>query len=357
MIILFSINSTCTYGVEKGDSIEFILKNIQKTTNGADVKLGSSETNIDKFNIIMSTKGLDKGYYTTYIYEDEKRDWSNYEAIAFDIENESDNAIRINLNIKQSDGTLVSTDDNNIVLKKSENGEVMEIIHPSYGAIEISKKFKGTIYVPFNSFSEKDKINSEKMKTISKIASWGVVTILPENEEVAFVLSKFTLINKGSNMGKYFNTNFSIKGDELVDIPVAGESISDYKIESDNKENLNNTTVKFQLKEPVDGITLNDSGRLTLTPDVEPQKIQICAIIDGSINQTKEVQLMNSWTLDATEIDGTRKSVPKAGEVSEIISNDNILMSKNALIGTRVVMALIAIIFGYIYVYWKKQKK
>ena len=359
IIILFTINSTCIYGAQKNDSTEIVVKNIQKITNGADVKLSSSETNINQFNISINTKGLDKGYYTTYLYENEKRDWSNYEAVAFDIENESDDTIRINLNIKESDVTLALTSDNNIVLAKKDNAEVMEIIHPSYGTIEIPKRFKGTIYIPFNSLKEQDKAKGDDIKAISKISSWGITVTLSENQETDFILSKFSLINKGSDISRYANLNFSIKGDNSVEIPVAGESISDYKIESNGKETLNNYNVKFKLKEPIDGITLSDNGRLTLaTTDIEPQKIQMCAILDEKVSVAMDIELVKSWTLGAKEVDGTSKSIPKAGEVAQIISNENnILMNKNVLIGIRVTIVLIALGFGTLYWSWKKQKK
>lgn len=357
ILILSVTNFAFAYGVESKDLTEIKLKNVQKTTNGADIKLNFGKDTNDELNFSMSTKGLEKGYYTTYIYENENRDWSNYEAVAFDVENKSENVIKINLNIKESNGSLRSPHDNGRILLKRDSSEVMETIHPLYGTIELDKNFKGTIYMPFNSFSEKDIVSSGNVKQISKISSFGIIAVLHENQEVSFILNKFQLINKGSSIGKYFNSNFLIKGDDTVEIPVAGEGISDYKVESDNKEVLSSSNIKFQLKEPVTGISLSDIGRLTLTPDVEPRKIQICAVIDGVVNEIMEVELMKSWTLDAKEVDGTSKSIPKAGEVPEIISNENnILLNKNTLIGIRITIVLITIGFGIIYVSWNKQK-
>lgn len=357
ILLLSVINFTFAYGVENKDFTEIKLKNIQKTTNGADVKLDFGNDTNNELSVSMSTKGLEKGYYTTYIYENENRDWSNYEAVAFDVENKSENAIKINLNIKESNGSLLSPYDNSRIILKRDGSEVMETTHPLYGTIELAKNFKGTVYMPFNSFDEKDRVSSGNKKQISKISSFGIIAVLPENQEISFALNKFTLINKNSGISKYLNSNFLIKGDDIVEIPVAGEGISDYKVESDNKEGLSSSNIKFQLKESVTGVSLSNTGRLTLTPDVEPQKIQICAVIDGTVNEMMEVQLMKSWTLDAKEVDGTSKSIPKAGEVPEIISNENnILLNKNVLIGTRVAIALLAIGLGILYLYWKKEK-
>lgn len=71
-----------------------------------------------------------------------------------------------------------------------------------------------------------------------------------------------------------------------------------------------------------------------------------------------DIELVKSWTLGEKEVDGTNKSIPKAGEVAQIISNENnILMNKNMLIGIRVTIVLIALGFGTLYWSWKKQKK
>jgi endoglucanase len=354
--MLFFTKFSFAYGAGKEDFVEFKLTNVQNTANGSDVKLNFNGNN-DELSISMNTKNLDKGYYTAYIYENENRDWSNYEAVAFNLENKSEVAIKINLNIKESNGSLLSLYDNSRILLKRDGSEVMESVHTSYGTIELAKNFKGTIYMPFNSFNEKDKTSLGNTKSITKIQSFGIVAVLPENQEVSFVVNKFALINKDSSINKYFNTNFLIKGEDTVEIPVAGEGISDYKVEAYNNEGLSSSNIKFKLKESVAGISLSNTGRLTLTPEVEPQKIQICAVIDGTINETMDVELMKSWTLDAKEVDGTSKSIPKAEEVPEIISNENnILLNKNVLMGTRVAIILIAISFGILYLHWKKQK-
>lgn len=356
MITLCFINSTCAYGISNIDSTEFIPKNIEKTTNGADVKINSSTTNGYELDVSMNTIGLDDGYYTAYLYENKSRDWSSYEAIAFDVVNECNSSVRINLNIKKNDNTVVSPSDDNVILTKMKNAQIMEKVHPSYGTIELPKDFKGTIYIPFNSFKEKDNLTSDNVNEISKVLSWGIIVTQSENEEKSFKVSKFSLITKGSDMDKYFNLNFSIKGDTTIEIPVVGETIYDYKIESiNNVENINKNTVKFKIKESVDGITINDNGRLTLTPDVQEQQIQICAVLDENLSEIMDIQLLKSWTVDAKELDGTSKSIPRPDEVSTLTKNKKgSWINNNILIGTRISIIIITIVFGSLYWFWKK---
>lgn len=359
IIFLVFINSNCVYGTTSIDSIEFIPSNIEKTTNGADVKINSNKIDGYELNVSMNTVGLESGYYTTYLYENQSRDWSNYEALAFDISNESDSSIRINLNIKKNDDTVVSISDDRVSIIKRKNTEIMERIHPSYGSIELPKNFKGIIYIPFNSFKEKDKLESDNINEISKISSWGIIATQSENEEKSFKLSKFSLITKGSDINNYFNFNFSIIGDDTVEIPVVGESISNYKIESINKEeNIDKVNVKFKISDPIDGITIDDNGRLTLISDVEEQKIQICAVLDENVSEIKDIQLLKSWTLTAKELDGTSKSIPKPYEVSKMIQNENsLLTNNNVVIAIRISIVLVTLVFGTLYWSWKRKAR
>lgn len=351
IIGLFFTNFTYVYAANSIDYVEFTSKNIKQTTNGANVKLSPSGT--DGLDINISTKGLNNGYYTTYLYENKNRDWSNYSAIGVNIDNESDEPLRLNLNIKGSDGKVLSVADEDVVFLKGENDDLVYNMKPSYGTIELPKKFNGTIYLPFNSFKQTENINPGKENGISKITSWGIFVVLKENQESNFRISNCDLIPRNSELNKYFSYNFSVDGDDTVEIPVAGEGISYYKIKANNDENISKEKVSFKLIEPVNGVTMDDGGKLTLTSEVESQKIKIAAIMDGTAVSVKEVQLLKSWTVDAKEADGTSKSIPKANEVSKIIDSNNILMNNNMLIVVRVIIILITLGFGVLYWYWK----
>lgn len=349
IIVIGFINSKCVYGAANLDFKEFTPINIQKTANGANVEISSSETNGYELDVKMSTKGLNEGYYTAYLYENQSHDWSNYGAMSFHISNDSQSPIRINVNVKKNEETVLSPSDESVVLIKEDNSEMMEKLKPSYGTIELPKSFEGNIYISFSSFRENDSVSQEKTNEFSKVSSWGIIATLSENQEKNFNLSKFTLINKGSNIEKFFDPNDSIKGKNLMQIPAVGQSISDYKIENDNKD------VQFKLMNPVDGITISDNGRLIVTSDVEEQKVEICAVLDNTARETMEVQLEKSWTLSAKEVDGTSKSIPNPDEINKLISsNENLILTNNALIEIRICAILIAIAVGSLYWSWNR---
>lgn len=360
IIVIFTIaicliNSIYAYG--ELDSKEFIPINIQKASNGSNVEINTNESNGYELAVKMSTHGLKEGYYTAYLYEQQSRDWSNYEAISFYVINECDNPIKINLNLEKSDGRVVTPSEDNGILIKKENSETIERVHISFGALELTNYFKGTIYIPFNSFKEKDKLSNNNTNEISQISSWGIVTVLNEDEEINFKASKFSLINKGSNMKKIFDSKFSIKGDNTVVIPVVGESISDYKIETIKQNGTINTdNVRFQLMQPVDGITISDNGRLVATPDVKTQEVKICAVVDNSVCEIMRIDLVKSWTLSAKEIDGTIRSIPSPDKISKSVSSkENIILNNNFILSLRLVIFLS--IFAFVFLYWRWKKE
>lgn len=348
IIGLFFTNFIYVYATNNIDYVEFTSKNIKQTTNGANVTLSSSET--DGLDINISTKGLNNGYYTTYLYENKNRDWSNYSAIGVKIHNESDEPLRINLNIEKSDGNVFSIADENLVFFERENDDLIYNIKASYGTIELPEKFNGTIYLPFSSFKQTENITFDKETKISKINSWGIVLVLKENQESNVSISNCSLIPINSELNKYFSYTFSIDGDDTVEIPVAGEGVSYYKIKDIDKERVN-----FKLLEAVDGAKIDNNGKLTLTSEIKSTKIKIAAIIDGVDCTVKEVDLSKSWTVDSKDVDGISRSIPKSDEVSKIIDNNNILMNNNILIALRIGIILITVGFGVLYWYWKEK--
>ncbi|OOM77167.1 hypothetical protein CLPUN_24820 [Clostridium puniceum] len=348
MVISF-INSTYVYGLSDLEFTEFAPINMEKTANGAIVEVNSNETYGYELDVNMSTKGLNEGYYTAYLYEDKSSDWSNYEAMSFHVSNNSDNPIRINMNIKKGEDKVFSPSNDNIILIQKNNSEIIEKVKPSYGTVELPERFEGIIYIPFNSFREE---NGSFLDGTNKISSWGIIATLAENEERNFKLSRFNLINKGSKLETYFDSNSFIKGKSIVQIPIVGESISDYKIEGSNRN------IQFKLDNDIDGITISENGRLTVTPDVVPQKIEISAVLDNSISEKIQIQLVTSWTLSAQEVDGTSKSIAKPDQIKEIInSNEKNILTNNVLINTRIVIVFISIIFGGLYWSWNRKNK
>lgn len=357
-IIVFVVlltNLTNVFAIGKEEFIEYVPKQIQQINNGG--KSSLLKLNNNMYEIYMDTSELEKGYYTTYIYENYKNEWTDYEGVKFEIDNMSNNSIKINLNINTKNRKLLSVPDNNIVMLKNNSSEELEAINPRYGTIEIVKGFNGEVYIPFNSLREKDSDVDEIIR-ISDIDSWGIVATAGENEKNKFFIGNFKLIKKGSNLKKYFEYNLDITGDKDVEIPVAGEGISNYKvIDKVGNENIveKGTKVEFQLERYIDGADITKDGKLILNPDVEPQEIEIQAILDDSIAKTITVNLMKSWTLQATEVDGTSKSIPKENEVVSLLNYKDKLYINKFIVIVRFALSFIFIFFITLYWKWNKQ--
>lgn len=345
------MNSMSVYGISDSDYENFNPVNIQKIMDAGHIEIETGKASEYQLNVDMNTIGLGKGYYTAYLYENQYRDWSNYEAMSFYISNESDNTIRINMDVKRYDGKVLSPSDNSNIVVKRETSEMLEKMQPSFGTIELPQGFKGRIYMPFNSFKEKGANSESAFNGITQITSWGIIATMPENDKGRFSLSNFQLINKESSIEYYLNSDISIKGDNIVEIPVVGESISEYRTNETNKN------VKFELLDSIDGVSINENGRLSVKPDVEAQNIRISAVLDNRLIEIMDVQLIKSWTLSAREVDGTSKSIPRPEEISNILSNnDKFILSEKFLNSVRIIACIICAAFATLYWWWKREK-
>jgi hypothetical protein len=343
VVILLTIKVSSVYAIKEINSVEFLPKNIEKSTNGASVNL--SQTDINKWTVDVNTKGLSNGYYSTYLYDNEVRDWSNYSAIAFDLKNHSDDKLKLNLNIKTNDNRILSIPDGNTILIKEDSENLLESLQVNYGAIEIDGKFSGTIYLSFATLKENPENVSKDIQEVSKISSWGILTVNKENEEVNFDISKMSLISNEAYINKYFENNLFIEGDDLIDIPSTGEKVYNYKVRDINSDESDIKEMKFTVKDEVDGVKIDEDGKLTLTADTKLGQIEVWATSDGVLGKKKKIQLINSLITDGND----SNTIPKATEVPKIMDN-SFLMNKNILSIMR--LAMIIIISGFLVLYW-----
>lgn len=356
-LLIFATNSNKVYGIDEVDFIEYTPSKIEYSSNGGDTTLLKKDENM--YYIDIDNTELKDGYYTTYMYENVSENWSDYEGLKFKVEDKAHSSIRINFNIRTNEGKILTVPDSKNVLIKNSGEEQIQAINPEYGTLELSEDFNGEIYIPFNSFSENDKESSDFI-AVSNIESWGIILTAAENEKKSLVIGDFRLIKRGSNLKKYFESNLIIEGDKEVQIPVLGEGISNYKINDEsNNEDISEkgTNVRFKLKENVDGVKISENGRLTVYPDAEPQEIEIEATIDDTLVRNIKIQLFESWTLKAKEVDGTSKSIPKESEVNKIVDNKKISYINNSIFMVYVIL-ISTLVFGVgLYLKWKKDER
>lgn len=303
----------------------------------------------NNLDIKVDSIGLDKGYYTSNLYSKGKYNWNNFGMISFNLQNNSSEELKFNFSIVKNDGTFLSVNEDKSILIKRENDQSIEKLSPVYGTINISSGFKGIIYVPFTSLKNKSGDSSQYL--FSDISAWGISITTDENKEKNIHLSSFKLIPKDDSFIKYGDSDFKIEGDDRVQIPVQGESISLYKTPLDKDK------VIYNLAENYEGVSIDKEGMLILSTSVNVEKIQIEAKYEDLVAK-KEIQLYKSWTLDAKEVDGTSKSVPGEEEVKNLMNGIYpFIMSQRFIYAIRAIFIVLALIFSGLYVFWNKKRK
>lgn len=353
IILILNTNNT-VMAADSSNEAQLTLNNIITTSNGSIVKYSFNISNKNyTLKVKINSENLKKGYYTSNILSAASSDWSNYGMISFDIENESNSELRFNFVIRQANGTYLTVANDKFALIKKLNSNLLEKVSPSYGTISVSKFFDGKIYIPFKSLGKEGLNKQDVLHSISQISSFGILETSSENEEKSFSLTNFKLIGFNSDILRKSNMDFSILGDDRVQIPVAGESIAPYKVYLPSKDEK----IDYKVETTQKGIYITNNGILKIETYVLPQKIKIDAILHSSnICVSKEINLYKSWTLNAKEVDGTSKSVPKANEVKSLLgANYKFLLLSNVLNAIRILLIVLALIPFILYFLWLKK--
>ena len=333
-MFLFNSYGNTALAAEGTDYKKIYPGNIYVEENEAKINYGFHKEN-NSLDIKVDSRGLDKGYYTSNLYSKGNYNWNNFGMISFNLKNYSQGELKFNFSVVKKDGTYLSINEDKNILLKTDNQQVIEVLSPSYGTINIPAEFNGTIYIPFTSL---------KSDEFSQISSWGISVTTEENTEKNIVLSDFSLIPKSDSLISYGNMDFYIEGEDRVQIPVQGESIALYKTSVDNKK------VNYKLAEDDEGVSINNEGRLTLNTSVKVEKIEIQAEYENLVVR-KEIQLYKSWTLSAKEIDGTSKSIPSQEEVKNLIKGIYPLIMEERFINIiRIIFIVLVSIFLALYI-------
>ncbi len=91
-----------------------------------------------------------------------------------------------------------------------------------------------------------------------------------------------------------FLNNIKIIGDEEVQIPVLGQSISQYEVlglKSDSK-------IKYSLMGKQDNVSISQKGKLTLSNKAKPGQIILQVNVDDKFKIGKKITLTESWSVN-----------------------------------------------------------
>ncbi|MFS0870993.1 hypothetical protein [Paenibacillus xylanilyticus] len=325
---------------------------IRAWNNGTQV-----DASVDKsgsLQIITSTQGLQKGYYSAYVYELRNRDWSGYGELTFSIRNESDQTLPLNVVFTRADQSSVTvSDDRNVIVVPKATKEAA-LVHPVAGLIKLEPGFVGQIRIPFSSLMVQDKAKMTGQVKLSKITGWGITTTTTENAKLNFRVGNIKPVSQKQAAVENELTTLQITGDERIVKPEAGESIAQYEVLAASSKGLPNAS--FQLDNPVQGASITPDGLLTLQTGVQPESLTIRALVNGKWNLTYTVMLDRSTSISVQEKDGTTRSIPSPDQVTKVLTPSNPLMKPWVEWLIRIVLTTAGIITLAAYWLWRKDR-
>lgn len=240
--------------------------------------LASSEN----YNYATISSMFDGAYGETPIFS------SSYGAIEVSVKT-GNSPIYINV-------SLTDIDNNRLVLKNEsssllEIGTDHEIKQTAFKSVELSDHLNGKIIIPLTMFE--DDSNNKQAFDYSKLTSW-TIGLLVEGKQSS-ELDITNLAWKENDFVNQYASSFNsyIEGSDSVQIPEHGESIADYTIHSGE-----NNSYEFVCDEFANGISLNKSGRITLTTDAKEQTVMLKAKDKNGVSLHKEIKLVHSWRVD-----------------------------------------------------------
>lgn len=353
--ILFIISNTFICAAEEIELTEIKVNWINSLMEDGVVETVNNLNDNGEYEVHghINTKNLEEGYYTAFIYDKLNSDWSSYDGFSFHIENNGEEIIDINFNIQGNNGINLRFNDRRTILIKNDNSSMIEKVMISNGIISIYPGFDGNVYIPFESLIDIDndkRIYKDNYKDIlSEINLWVIPITCKENIKINFRLSGFSVINLGEIKEKYVTNDFQIIGNNRMMIPTAGESMSKYDVNAGDN-------IVFQIPEYIENIYITKDGILNVNDSFNLNKIRICAG-DGSICETKEIELYNSWFAGKLYNDGVNMSILKSNEMNPIILEDNIFLNNKLVLFFRVIIVFMFILFWILFLYWRNRFK
>lgn len=327
-------------------NLDFEPNTLTVKDNGGDTRW--QVTGNKRIKISTNTMELQKGYYTSQFFINSKVDWSPYRELAFYINNLSDSPIKINLFLVLNDGTYIMLEEGKSVFLQKGKSDNIKVTDIQTEGFEVNNNFEGIVHIPLENFE----ISKKKLENI---IFFGIQTTTRENVIQKIEIDNLKLISSNNSMLPEGILNLKIVGDKKITKPITGESIAQYKLITNHKQE---NKVTFYLEEEVEGVSITEDGRLTVLPNAVVNKINIKSIIDNKFNITLEVVLSDSLILNLKDMEGFSLTVPKDYEVRRVISSQDIFSREDVLVLFRVIITLMVVIILTIYFVWRiKWKK
>lgn len=272
--------------------------------NGVKIQIENSSVNEKEASRIhVNTVGNEKGYYTVFLFNQvEKSVPLNYEGVAFELYNTSNEAITLNISMEEKNGSIIHTTEESPVILEDE-WQKKKVVYVKNGGITIPKDFCGKVYVPIK---------------FGQISSYGVTVTLPEETSWSFMLMPMKLVPKGQGISPREAFSITIKGDTQLTRPRIGEFIEAYTKEiKDLSGKIINHKVKWALVEETIDVDINEEGLLTIGPLAKAQTIEIMASIENHPEWSQVITVDISEQSNETDQEN-EISMPLAEEITNL---------------------------------------
>jgi hypothetical protein len=250
-----------------------------------------NEANINSSDVFFAVQGL--------------TNWSGYQVISVHVENCSDVAARVGIDIKLSPLVVMAPTEGQPCFWQADGDTVKTVVLPIQGMIELSPQDSGTLFIPFDSLSYK-----ERKFPITYFTAWNFRVNAEKNSNIDIQFGDFTLYQLGEI--DLPDSSETVTGDSVVQIPIDGaESVALYYIS--NQETF------FHLAKVYDGVSLTPQGRLCVSGDIQPQIIKIFADVEGKNERfIKNVTLKLSDKANIEDQNGSEPLLPAVDKLSPI---------------------------------------
>ena len=309
---------------------EIPTESLKYHNNGGAVQFKKSKSN--GLWVDFDTTGEKKGFYTTYIYAEQKLVMGKDSVIAFHMNTKQ--KVRMNVDvILSSKYHTYTTEEGSRVFLKSDGSQQYEVRFIEFGVFEVPENFSGDVYFP---------ITSEK----KSLGTYGIgfSVVLSQEERVEFFLNQINICNKTTCLNDVLYAEFEVKGEDYPEIPMNGEYYYSYKVRFPEKKRKD-YRVTFALEKAVDGVTVDSFGRLSVKSGTEPQSISILMQINKKLQYQYQVELTESWLAKVENVDVSSFVVPKVEEVKQVDSEIEIPYRFLRIVGI-----ILSVSFGIFYV-------
>ena len=255
------------------------LVHVGETANGG--KLTVCEKRNGDIRVRYSTKGEKEGFHTAFLFVEQYETLEDRDVLSYHISTEKKLQMNVNVMVKGKK-KIVSIEDDTQIMMKQDKKKQYEISTTKFGTFEIPEGFTGTVYLP---------IRTEKEL---QATGFGLVTVLERNQEVAYSVNSVKLSNCFKMKRSLFQKQFQPSVDTSMEIPISGEYY--YKqgvcLKTEPRKELD---CLFSLEEEIEGIRLDEDGRLWVTDNASAHTFTIVAQISETLLYRYKVNVVESW--------------------------------------------------------------